>query len=54
MPSGRVLESLDQSVELAADDLLEVVSGRPRLLVQAGLTAALRAAAALVLYRSSS
>jgi signal transduction histidine kinase len=40
-----LLESLDRSVEQAATDLLEVVGGRPRLLAQAGLTAALRSAA---------
>ena len=43
--AGELLESLDRSVEQAATDLLEVVGGRPRLLAQAGLTAALRAAA---------
>jgi signal transduction histidine kinase len=43
--AGELLASLDQSVEHAAADLLEVVSGRPRLLAQGGLTAALRAAA---------
>jgi signal transduction histidine kinase len=43
--AGDLLASLDLSVEEAAADLLEVVSGRPRLLAQAGLTAALRAAA---------
>jgi signal transduction histidine kinase len=43
--AAELLESLDQSVQQAAADLLEVVGGRPRLLVQAGLTAALRAAA---------
>jgi signal transduction histidine kinase len=43
--AAELLESLDQSVQQAAADLLEVVSGRPRLLAQSGLTAALRAAA---------
>lgn len=43
--AGELLASLDRSVEQAAADLLEVASGRPRLLAQAGLTAALRAAA---------
>ena len=43
--AAELLESLDQSVQQAAADLLEVVGGRPRLLAQAGLTAALRAAA---------
>ena len=43
--AAELLESLDQSVQQAAADLLELVGGRPRLLVQAGLTAALRAAA---------
>jgi signal transduction histidine kinase len=43
--AGVLLESLDQSVQQAVADLLEVVGGRPRLLAQAGLTAALRAAA---------
>ena len=43
--AGELLEGLDRSVEQAAADLLEVVGGRPRLLAQAGLTAALRAAA---------
>ena len=43
--AGELLESLDRSVEQAATDLLEVVGGRPRLLAQAGLTAALRSAA---------
>ncbi len=42
---AELLESLDQSVQQAAADLLEVVGGRPRLLAQGGLTAALRAAA---------
>ena len=40
-----LLESLDRSVQQAVTDLLEVVGGRPRLLAQAGLTAALRSAA---------
>jgi signal transduction histidine kinase len=40
-----LLESLEESVEQMAADLLEVVGGRPRLLAEAGLTAALRAAA---------
>jgi len=40
-----LLASLDQSVQQAAADLLEVVGGQPRLLAQAGLTAALREAA---------
>ena len=43
--AGELLESLDRSVQQAGADLLEVVGGRPRLLAQAGLTAALRAAA---------
>ena len=43
--AAELLASLDRSVQDAAADLLEVVSGRPRLLAQAGLTAALRAAA---------
>ena len=43
--AAELLVSLDQSVQEAVADLLEVVSGRPRLLAQAGLTAALRAAA---------
>jgi signal transduction histidine kinase len=43
--AGELLESLDRSVEQAATDLLEVVGGRPRLLAQSGLTAALRSAA---------
>jgi signal transduction histidine kinase len=42
--AGELLESLDESVQQAAADLLEVVGGRPRLLAQAGLTAALRSA----------
>ena len=40
-----MLKGLDRSVEQAATDLLEVVGGQPRLLAQAGLTAALRSAA---------
>jgi signal transduction histidine kinase len=40
-----LLESLDRSVQQAVTDLLEVVEGPPRLLAQAGLTAALRSAA---------
>jgi signal transduction histidine kinase len=40
-----LLESLDQSAEQAATDLLEVVGGPPRLLAQGGLTEALRLAA---------
>lgn len=40
-----LLEDLDQSVQQAVSDLLEVVGGRPRLLARSGLTAALRAAA---------
>jgi signal transduction histidine kinase len=43
--AAELLESLDRSVEQAATDLLDVVGGRPRLLAQAGLTAALRLAA---------
>ena len=43
--AGELLKGLDRSVEQAAADLLEVVGGRPRLLAQAGLTAALRSAA---------
>ena len=43
--AGELLESLDRSVQQAVTDLLEVVGGRPRLLAQAGLTAALRSAA---------
>jgi signal transduction histidine kinase len=43
--AAELLESLDRSVEQAEADLLEVVGGRPRLLAQAGLMAALRAAA---------
>jgi signal transduction histidine kinase len=43
--AGELLASLDRAVEQAAADLLEVVSGRPRLLAQGGLAAALRAAA---------
>jgi len=39
-----LLESLDRSVQQAVTDLLEVVEGPPRLLAQAGLTAALRSA----------
>jgi signal transduction histidine kinase len=39
------LEGLDRSVQLAVTDLLELVGGQPRLLAQAGLTAALRSAA---------
>ena len=41
--AGELLKGL--SVDQAVTDLLEVVGGRPRLLAQAGLTAALRAAA---------
>jgi signal transduction histidine kinase len=40
-----LLEGLDQSVQQAVSDLLEVVGGRPRLLARSGLAAALRAAA---------
>jgi signal transduction histidine kinase len=40
-----LLEGLDQSVQHAVSDLLEVVGGRPRLLARSGLPAALRAAA---------
>ena len=43
--ASELLESLDRYVQHAVTDLLEVVGGRPRLLAQAGLTAALRAAA---------
>jgi signal transduction histidine kinase len=43
--AAELLDSLDRSVQQAVADLLEVVGGRPRLLAQAGLTAALRAAA---------
>jgi len=43
--AAELLESLDRSVEQAEADLLEVVGGRPPLLAQAGLMAALRAAA---------
>jgi signal transduction histidine kinase len=43
--AGELLMGLDRSAEQAATDLLEVVGGRPRLLAQAGLTAALRSAA---------
>ena len=43
--AGELLASLDRSVQQAVADLLEVVGGRPRLLAQAGLTDALRAAA---------
>jgi signal transduction histidine kinase len=43
--AAELLKSLDRSVEQAATDLLEVVGGRPRLLAQEGLTAALRSAA---------
>jgi signal transduction histidine kinase len=43
--AGELLEGLDRSVEQAATDLLELVGGQPRLLAQAGLTAALRSAA---------
>ena len=42
--AAELLRSLDGSVEQAVTDLLEVVGGRPRLLAQAGLTAALSAA----------
>jgi signal transduction histidine kinase len=42
--AGELLEGLDLAVQQAAADLLEVVGGRPRLLAQAGLTAALRSA----------
>ena len=41
--AGELLKGL--SVDQAVTDLLEVVGGRPRLLAQAGLTAALRSAA---------
>jgi signal transduction histidine kinase len=40
-----LLRGLDRSVQLATADLLEVVSGRPRLLAENGLATALRAAA---------
>jgi signal transduction histidine kinase len=43
--AGELLESLNQSVEQAVADLLEVVGSGPRLLAQAGLAAALRSAA---------
>jgi signal transduction histidine kinase len=43
--AGELLKGLDRSVDQAVTDLLEVVGGRPRLLAQAGLTAALRSAA---------
>jgi signal transduction histidine kinase len=43
--AAELLASLDQSVEQAVADLLEVMGGRPRLLAQAGLAAALRASA---------
>ena len=43
--ADELLKSLDRSVEQAATDLLEVVGGRPRLLAQEGLIAALRSAA---------
>jgi signal transduction histidine kinase len=43
--AAELLKNLDRSVEQAATDLLEVVGGRPRLLAQEGLTAALRSAA---------
>jgi len=43
--AAELLRNLDRSVEQAATDLLEVVGGRPRLLAQEGLTAALRSAA---------
>jgi signal transduction histidine kinase len=43
--AAELLASLDQSVQEAAAELLEVVGGRPRLLAQGGLTAALQAAA---------
>jgi signal transduction histidine kinase len=43
--AAELLKSLDQSVEQAVTDLLEVVGGGPRLLAQAGLAAALRSAA---------
>ena len=46
--AGELLKGLDRSVEQAATDLLEVVGGRPRLLDQAGLTAALRSAAGTI------
>lgn len=39
------LHTLDLSVGQAVTDLLDVIGGRPRLLAEAGLTAALRAAA---------
>jgi signal transduction histidine kinase len=45
--ADELLKSLDRSVDQAATDLLEVVGGRPRLLAQAGLTAALRSAAGI-------
>ena len=40
-----LLEDLNQSVQQAVSDLLEIVGGRPRLLARSGLAAALRAAA---------
>ena len=43
--AAELLASLDQSAEQAGADLLEVMGGRPRLLAQAGLAAALRASA---------
>jgi signal transduction histidine kinase len=43
--ASNLLAGLDQSVQHAVSDLLEVVGGRPRLLARSGLTAALRAAA---------
>ena len=43
--ASELLKGLERSAEQAATDLLEVVGGQPRLLAQAGLTAALRSAA---------
>ena len=43
--AGVLMEGLDQSAQQAMADLLDLVGGRPQLLAQAGLTAALRAAA---------
>jgi signal transduction histidine kinase len=45
--AAELLESLDQSVQQAVADLLGVMGGRPRLLAQAGLAAALQAAAGI-------
>jgi signal transduction histidine kinase len=43
--AAELLESLNQSVEQAVADVLELLGAGPRLLAQAGLTAALRSAA---------